>query len=346
MARKQNKTTPNISHLLFVACDEFLGSRNNDGGQLKRKLRRVNLLLLAAAANGKSHETWSARGGVAIIASSFNKLLPPLQTTLAYNCRAIVRRVFAHPNPNPSTVLGTTNIWASWNFFDLKIIQIDFCLLNELMWVKRPIADGKTFFLWTQDVRVERIWKQDYFHVFFAQSRRWFNVHLPSVRPFYDSSIETRTKRNSSPENWMRRRRRERENWKVLYANRRQVKRRMLHLRRLFSFCFSFLTIFHRASFLAANVMHFLGIWNCEFDIQCLKESSKENRDSLTISNDEQQLFLASPRGIETPAQITHSLTFCKHFDQTSMTSKKRNASRIFVIFFVFSTFRYQLNLT
>lgn len=35
-AEKANKTTPNISHLLLVVRNEFLGSRNNDGGQLEQ----------------------------------------------------------------------------------------------------------------------------------------------------------------------------------------------------------------------------------------------------------------------------------------------------------------------
>lgn len=53
MARKRNKMTPNISHLLsacLLICSLRLGSRNNDGGQLEQsneKMRRVNLLLLA-----------------------------------------------------------------------------------------------------------------------------------------------------------------------------------------------------------------------------------------------------------------------------------------------------------
>lgn len=104
------------------------------------------------------------------------------------------------------------------------------CLSSErIMWANEPIADGETSFLWMQDVRVERIWEQDYFHVFSQSPERWFNVYLTSVGCFLWFLDRNTNKKKFKPRKKMRRRRSEVGEWNFM-PNRRQVKRKMLHL--------------------------------------------------------------------------------------------------------------------
>lgn len=113
---------------------------------------------------------------------------------------------------------------------------------------------------WMQDVRVERIWEQDYFHVFFdsQKSRRWFNVRSPSVwglsrfSPFaflwFFNWNSNKNETQDPKMNGGSERRRK------FYANRRQVKRKMLHLG---DFVFV--------------LLYFFGASRCNFVMRCSK---------------------------------------------------------------------------
>lgn len=101
----------------------------------------------------------------------------------------------------------------------------------------------KNAFLWTQDVRVERIWEQDYFHVFFAQSRDGltFVYHLLGLFMILQSKLEqkeiqtpkTKKAKETKTEG-------ERENWKVLCQQTAGEKKYVASPETLWSFCFFF----------------------------------------------------------------------------------------------------------
>lgn len=219
-------------------------------------MRRVNLLLLVLApasnVNGKSHKI-HFKEGPAINACFIQWVASAIcsQTLLAPTSRncSTTRRVCSPSPPKPDiindVVLGRTNIWArpetfSWSrkYSNRFILYVD--CRARIMWVKRPIVDAKKRFFKNARCSCGKDMRTGLFSCLLCapilNPPRWFNVYLPSVGLeevfFMILQSKFEQKEIEAP-----RRRRRKRNWKLFCANRRQVKSKMLHLRRL---CFRF----------------------------------------------------------------------------------------------------------